>query len=204
MSLGIPSECTDCALSETRRFIVTGDGPSDTKIMFVARNPGKWEDRCGQPLVDHAKTGKEYNWLLARNGFQRSQVYTTNLVKCYTLGDRDPKPNEIEACSKWLAQELSIIKPKYVVTIGYHATNHFIPGVTLEMVHGIPFQRNNGQIVIPCYHPAAGFHQPTTMLQVQLDFRAVDEIIKGNRAPRHIEDEYAGKEEYYVLEDSDI
>ena len=121
-------------------------------------------------------------------------MYVTNLVKCSPPNDRDPKPNEIESCSKWLTQELSIIKPKYVVTIGYHATNYLMPGVTLEMVHGIPFQRNNGQVLIPVYHPAAGFHQPTIMLQVQLDFRAVAEIVKGNRMPRHAEDEFAGKE----------
>lgn len=202
MSLDIPKSCTDCPLSETRKNIVRGEGPAPCTIMLVGQNPGKWENLTGTPFVERAKAGSELSWLLARNGFQRSQVYLTNAVKCHGLNDRDPKPDEVEACAKWLDMEIELVDPKYIIAIGAYAARHFIDGVNMETHHGIPFQVD-GRVVVPVYHVASGFHAPETMLRVQLDTRAVAEIIKGNRAPRHIENEYAGKEEYLVLEDRD-
>lgn len=195
--------CTGCDLHTTRTNVVPGDGNTTSPIMWVAEAPGHFEDEAGCPLVNHARTGKEYNWLLARHGFLRPLQYVTNLIKCHPPGDKNPTPTQIEACSKWLERELDQVNPSYIVTIGYFATNYFLPGTTLEAVHGIPFEVDD-RVIIPIYHPAAGFHQPATMMNVHLDFRTVAEIVKGNLPTRHLEDEYAGREEYHVLTDEDL
>jgi uracil-DNA glycosylase family 4 len=203
MSLNIPQNCHDCPLSETRRNIVRGEGPVPCDFMFVGQNPGKWENLSGKPFVEKAKAGRELSWLLNRNGFLRSEVYLTNAIKCHAPNDRDPRPEEVEACAKWLDMEVELVNPKYIVAIGAYSTRHFLGDVALEVVHGIPFSVDE-RTVIPIYHVASGFHAPETMLRVHLDMRAVAEIVKGSRPARHIEDEYAGREEYYVLEDSDL
>lgn len=203
MSALIDLNCTNCDLCSTRNKVVPGNGDLESDCMWIAEAPGKWEDKAGKPLVSHAKTGSEFDWLLARHGFLRPEQYVTNLVKCHPPGDKNPTNAQIETCSRWLELEIAVVDPKYIITIGYFSTNYFLPGVTLESVHGIPFEVND-RVVIPIYHPAAGFHQPATMLNVQLDFRTVAEIVKGNLPTRHLEDEYAGREEYYILEDRDL
>lgn len=199
----IDLNCTNCDLCHARQNVVPGDGDTSASIMWIAEAPGHFEDEAGRPLVDYAKTGKEFNWLLARHGFLRPQQYVTNLVKCHPPGDKNPTPIQIEACSKWLTNEIIYVQPDIIVTIGYFSTNYFLPGTTLETVHGIPFEVD-GRVIIPIYHPAAGFHRPDVMMNVHLDFRTVAEIVKGNLPIRHLEDEYEGREEYYVLEDRDL
>lgn len=196
-------QCTACDLCHTRTNVVPGDGDQSASIMWVAEAPGHWEDLKGKPFVKHAKAGSEFDWLLARHGFLRPLQYVTNLVKCHPPGDKNPTPAQIEACSHWLDAEVEYVSPDIIVTIGYFSTNYFLPGTTLEHVHGIPFKVNE-RLIIPIYHPAAGFHRPDIMLNVHLDFRTVAEIVKGNLPTRHLEDEYKGKEEYYVLVDGDL
>lgn len=203
MGLNIPEICTDCDLSETRTNIVCGDGPTDADIMFVAEAPGENEDLQGTPLYRNARTGAEFNYLLARHGFQRHDVYVTNIVKCRPVNNKNPSPHQLQACAKWLDAELELIKPKFVIAVGYFATQYFLPGATLESVHGIPFQTGD-YVTIPIYHPASGFHDGSRMLNIQLDFRTVAEIVKGNLPTRHLEDEYGGREEYHVLTDEDL
>lgn len=203
MSLILSSNCTDCSLSETRTNIVWGDGPEDAEILFCAEAPGFNEDQTGIPLYHKAKAGSEFNYILARHGIQRYEVYVTNTVRCHPLGNKNPTSAQLQACAKWLDMEIEIVNPKFIVALGYFATQHFIPGATLEAVHGIPFQIGE-RVIIPVFHIASGFHDSSRMLHIQLDFRAIAEIVKGNLPTRHIADEYAGKEEYYVLTDGDL
>lgn len=192
--------CTRCSLRSGCKQVVWGDGPnppSDTDWMLIAEAPGKWEDIKGKPLV--GKTGEESDWLLARHGISRSKIYVTNVVKCRPKDNRDPKQEEIDACSFWLEQEINLVEPKIIITMGRFSTQWFLGNVKMEQVHGIPFQMESGIIVIPIYHVAAGLHQPTTMLMIQSDFQAIRDVISGKRPPRHIEDPFAGKEFYHRI-----
>lgn len=199
----IDLNCTNCDLCQTRTHVVAGEGPLDAPIMWVGEGPGEWEDKYGKPFYEYAKTGMEISWLWARHGFLRPLQYITNLVKCRVPNNGNPKPYQIEACSNWLDKEVKHVNPGIIVAIGHFSTNYFLPGSTLETVHGIPFEKD-GRVIIPIYHPAAGFHKPDVMMRIHLDFRTVAEIVKGKLPTRHMEDEYAGKEEYYVLGDRDL
>jgi uracil-DNA glycosylase family 4 len=197
--------CYLCPLSDTAKLVVWGDGPTDSDIMFIAQNPGKIENKSGRPMDNDAKTGKEFNWLCDRHGMHRNSIYVTNQTKCYGPNDRDPNPDEVEACAPYLLQEIAQIRPKFIVTIGAYSTRKFIHNYTnLESIHGIPFEatitlpgpEQHTTTVIPMFHTAAGLHAPDKMLIIQMDFARLREIVAGRVPTRHIEDPYAGTETY--------
>jgi len=191
--------CNRCGLQQR---IIWGIGPVPARIMLIGEAPGENEARAGKPFV--GKSGKELDYILARAGIQREDIYVTNIVKCRPDKNRDPSDVEIAGCSEWLREELRRVQPRFIVTVGRIATQYFLEGSTMEQTHGLPFLMPEGDVIIPVYHPAYGLHSPEKMLLVQADFEAVGEIVAGKRPLISPVDEWAGKEDYGEIVNEDV
>jgi uracil-DNA glycosylase len=150
------STCTRCKLAEGRTQVVFGAGAPDADLMFIGEGPGFHEDREGEPFVGAA--GQLLTRLLSEIGLERADVYIANVVKCRPPGNRDPEPDEIEACTPWLVEQISLIQPRVIVTLGNFATKF-----VLQTTTGITRLRGqvhewHGRTVIPTFHPAAILH----------------------------------------------
>lgn len=149
--------CPELAAQATQ--LVMGDGNLDADIVFIGEAPGKKEDESGKPFVGAA--GKFLNEMLAASGLVREDVYITNIVKYRPPNNRDPEPEEKKAFWPYLLQQLEIINPKIVITLGRHSGGYFIPDLRISNDHGVPRQvRYHEQelLVIPLYHPAAALY----------------------------------------------
>ena len=167
--------CPDCRLCETRTQAVPGEGPEDARIMFVGEGPGFNEDKQGRPFVGAA--GKFLDQLLGVAGLNRQSVFITNVVKCRPPNNRDPMPDEIEACRKWLDRQIELIQPEVIVTLGRHSMNRFIPGATISRIHGDP-RVIDGLTVVPMFHPAAALHQERYRSLIVEDFKKLPAILR--------------------------
>ena len=150
--------CTACRLHEGRTNAVPGEGDPDTEVVFVGEGPGFNEDREGRPFVGRA--GGLLVRLLAHIGWQRDDVFITNVVKCRPPDNRDPQPDEIEACSGYLRRQLQVLDPAVVVTLGRYSMGTFMPGARIGQVHGTttpadPATGARDALVFAMYHPAA-------------------------------------------------
>jgi DNA polymerase len=142
--------------------------------MFIGEGPGFHEDRQGKPFVGAA--GQFLNELLQSIGLQRTDVYITNVVKCRPPGNRDPQPDEIEACRAFLDRQIAVIRPKVIVTLGRYSMARVFPGEKISAIHGKP--RKVGDIVyVPMFHPAAALHQPSLRKTVEEDFARLPKIL---------------------------
>src|SRR5439155_369898 len=139
-----------------RTQAVPGVGPWPANVMIVGEAPGFNEDRQGETFVGAA--GKLLATLLARIALSRLDVYITNVLKCRPPMNRDPMPNEAEACSPYLKQQLELVKPKVVLILGRHALERLMPGHgSISRIHGSLIKR--GEVAyVPLYHPAAALH----------------------------------------------
>jgi uracil-DNA glycosylase len=167
--------CTRCRLSAGRTQVVFADGSPDADLMFIGEGPGYHEDVQGLPFVGAA--GQLLNRLLGEIGLRREDVRITNVVLCRPPGNRDPMPDEIEACRPILTEHVSLVDPKVVCTLGNFATRVILERpVAISRVRGerYPWQ---GRVVIPTFHPAAvlrgGGDTSRTMSQIRQDFAAI-------------------------------
>ena len=167
--------CRDCALYKGTTNGVPGEGTPDADIMFVGEGPGFYEDKQGRPFVGAA--GKFLDQLLASIGLDRKKVFITNVVKHRPPNNRDPQADEIEACGKYLEEQIEIIEPKVIVTLGRHSMQRYFPGDSISKVHGQP-RRKDGTIVVPMYHPAAALHQQTLRKVIEADFQKLPEFLE--------------------------
>ncbi len=156
-------ECTRCRLHEGRTRAVPGEGDADTEVVFVGEGPGMNEDRDGRPFVGRA--GGMLVRLLASVGWQRDDVFITNVVKCRPPDNRDPQPDEIAACAPYLRRQLAVLDPAVVVTLGRYSMGAFIPGARIGQAHGTihPVDPETGAanaLVFAMYHPAAALRSP--------------------------------------------
>ncbi len=161
------AECSDCILHMSRKLSVPGEGPADSQIMFIGEGPGFHENEQGRPFVGAA--GKLLESLLESAGLQRDQVFICNVVKCRPPGNRDPQPEEIEACSRYLDRQIKAINPKVIVTLGRFSMARYFPKARISAIHG-QAKTIDGRLVIPFYHPAAALHQPKLRSVVEEDF----------------------------------
>lgn len=149
--------------------------------MIVGEAPGFNEDRQGEPFVGAA--GKLLDTLLARISLSRSEVFITNVLKCRPPMNRDPMPNEAEACSPYLARQLALIKPKVVLILGRHALERLMPGQgSISRVHGSLIKRGDVAYV-PLYHPAAALHNGSLVADLEHDFDLVKQYLDKLLAP---------------------
>jgi len=173
--------CKNCGLHATRTQAVPGTGPCPADVMIVGEAPGFNEDRQGEPFVGAA--GKLLDTMLARISLSRSEVFITNVLKCRPPMNRDPMPNEAEACSPYLARQLELIKPKVVLILGRHALERLMPGQgSISRVHGSLIKRGDVAYV-PLYHPAAALHNGSLVADLEHDFDLVKQYLDKLLAP---------------------
>ena len=167
--------CTDCCLSETRTHSVPGEGAKKSDILFVGEGPGLHEDLTGRPFV--GPSGKLLDDLLGLIGLARPDVYIANVVKCRPPNNRDPLPEEIKACRKYLDWQIRLIDPKVIVTLGRFSLIRFLPQETISKVHGQPRLWGH-RYIFPMYHPAAALHQGNLRSVLEDDMRKLPELLK--------------------------
>jgi uracil-DNA glycosylase family 4 len=172
------SVCTKCALHESRKKAVTGEGPADAEIMFIGEGPGFHENEQGRPFV--GASGKFLDQLLAQAGLERSDVFIANVVKCRPPANRDPQPEELLACNEYLEGQINAINPSIIVTLGRISMGKYVPGAKITSIHG-QMQKIDGKFVIPMYHPAAALHQPALRPSILADFAKLPEQLNEAR-----------------------
>ncbi len=173
------SFCVRCVLSETRTTVVFGAGNADADLMFVGEAPGANEDKQGLPFVGQA--GKLLDKLLGEIGLERGQVFIANVLKCRPPGNRDPRPQEIEACSDYLHRQVELIEPLVICTLGNFSTKLLRGDPTgISKLHGQPEVLTIGPRAVrlfPIYHPAAALYTPSMVEVLRTDFARLPELL---------------------------
>jgi DNA polymerase len=177
--------CERCALARTRTQVVFGSGSPTADLMFVGEAPGFHEDKQGVPFVGAA--GKLLGKLLEGIGLSREEVWVCNVLKCRPPGNRDPLPEEIEACEPHLWRQIELIQPTLIATLGNFATK-LLSGkpAGITQVHGRPQQvvlGGNPVTLYPIFHPAAALYTPRMLQVLEEDFRRIPELLGRGAAP---------------------
>jgi DNA polymerase len=165
--------CTLCKLAPTRTQVVFGVGRADAELMFIGEGPGQQEDLQGEPFVGRA--GSLLTQLIEGIGLTRADVYIANVVKCRPPGNRDPQPDEIEACAPWLDRQLELVRPRVIVTLGNFATKLLVQtkdGITKLRGQEFTFVRaGHTAVLIPTLHPSAVLRSGgRTLAEARADF----------------------------------
>ncbi len=171
--------CTRCVLAATRTQVVFGAGDPNADLMFVGEAPGFHEDANGVPFVGQA--GKLLERLLGGIGLARSDVYIANVLKCRPPGNRDPHPDEIQACESHLFRQIELIRPVLVATLGNFATK-LLSGkpAGITRVHGVEQEVSLGGsrvTLYPLFHPAAALYTPSMQKVLEADFARIPELL---------------------------
>jgi DNA polymerase len=173
-------DCHDCPLAENRTNVVFGAGNADADLMFVGEAPGAQEDLQGLPFVGRA--GKLLDELLEEVGLARNEVFITNILSCRPPGNRDPQPEEIEACKPYLYRKIELIEPRVICTLGNFATK-----LLTRSSRGIMSVRGKPQVhelggrwvrLYPLCHPAAGLRTPATLQALREDFKGLPPLLE--------------------------
>jgi len=168
------ADCQRCILSQARKNAVPGEGPEDADIVFIGEGPGFHEDQQGRPFVGAA--GQFLDELLESIGLRREDVYICNVIKCRPPGNRDPLPEEVEACQPHLDRQIEIIAPRMIVTLGRFSMERYFPGAKISQIHG-QARKLQGIIYYPMYHPAAALHQPRWRPVVEEDMSRIPQVL---------------------------
>ena len=179
--------CTRCALAKRRTLAVPGEGNVLSDVLLVGEGPGAREDATGRPFVGPA--GQLLSELLNAIGWQREDVFITNVVKCRPQGNRDPEPVEVATCAAYLEAQERALEPAVVVTLGRHSLQRYLPGARIGAVHGQLRRSYSGQHVFPMYYPAAALHQASLRETLFRDIRGLPAALLDAR--RAIEGERA-------------
>jgi uracil-DNA glycosylase family 4 len=177
--------CVRCPLSRGRTQVVFGAGDPHADLMFVGEAPGFHEDKQGLPFVGQA--GKLLEKLLGEIGLKRSEVYIANVLKCRPPGNRNPLPDEIEACESHLFRQIELIEPLVVATLGNFATK-LLSGRPLGItrVHGQEQATTIGSrsvLLYPLYHPAAALYTPAMLTVLAQDFARLPQLLGRSLQP---------------------
>ena len=175
------SSCTRCPqLASTRKTVVFGSGNADADLMFVGEAPGRSEDEQGVPFVGQA--GRLLEKLLGEIGLERADVFIANVLKCRPPGNRDPLPQEIDACQDYLFRQLELIEPRVVCTLGNFSTKllRADPATGITRLHGREEVRTIGPRAVrlyPIFHPAAALYTPKMLEVLRADFARLPELL---------------------------
>ncbi|MDZ4170079.1 MAG: uracil-DNA glycosylase [Coriobacteriia bacterium] len=168
-------DCRRCTLAQTRTSLVFGSGNPAARVVIIGEAPGRNEDLKGEPFVGAA--GKLLDELLAHAGMQRADVFIANVLKCRPPGNRDPLADEIETCTPFLREQIRVIAPDVLVTLGNFATRFIlktdasISQLRGQLAHAGRFS------VFPVYHPAAAIYDRTKRDVMFADFAALGELV---------------------------
>ena len=175
--------CTKCRLHQSRKKSVPGEGPANAELLFIGEGPGFHENEQGRPFVGAA--GKFLEELLASIQLRREQVFICNVVKCRPPENRDPMPDEMEACRLYLDRQIAAINPAVIVTLGRYSMARYFGAAKISGVHG-QATKADGRLVVAMFHPAAALHQPALKGAIQDDFRKLPALIakaRGRETP---------------------
>lgn len=168
-------DCQRCGLSATRTSLVFGVGDSSARLMFIGEAPGRNEDLKGEPFVGAA--GQLLDELLASIGLSRREVYIANVLKCRPPGNRDPRPDEIETCTPFLAEQVRLVAPVVIGTLGNFATRYVLQtDRPIGALRGRLF-RVGGLQVVPVFHPAAALYDRSKRDVLSEDFRRLKVVL---------------------------
>lgn len=178
------NSCTRCDLYRNRKNAVPGEGSPCAKVMFVGEAPGFNEDLQGRPFVGAA--GSLLTQLIESIGLSRSEVFITNIVKCRPPHNRDPEDREISSCFPYLLEQLQVIKPSFIVTLGRHSTRtiHAFFGMQVESIMAIRGRVSKvkaewGEVVLlPTLHPAAALYNPRLRSLLEEDFGELKDLLE--------------------------
>jgi len=179
-------DCQRCKLAKLGRSqVVFGVGNPHASIMFVGEAPGFFEDQKGEPFVGAA--GKLLNDLLQSAGLSRDQIYIANVIKCRPPNNRDPEPDEVETCKPFLMQQIQLIRPKLVCTLGNWATQTLLERkVGITKVKAQAFYMKDF-VIFPLLHPAAALHQGNLLDTLKEDFKKLKEFLDRHSQPASAE-----------------
>lgn len=177
--------CRKCELCKTRNEPVVGEGSLEAKVVFIGEGPGFNEDQTGRPFC--GKAGDVLDKLLESIGLERGEIYITNVVKCRPPGNRDPKEEEIKACSRYLDRQIEIIKPKVIATLGRYSMAYVFKKFRLgdklqpiSRIHGQVFSAGDlfsSVTIIPLYHPAVVTYNSNMMGVLKKDFAVLKKFL---------------------------
>lgn len=168
--------CTACGLAAGRTQVVFGVGNREAEVLLIGEGPGQQEDLKGEPFVGRA--GQLLDKMLVAVGLDRSKVYIANIVKCRPPQNRDPLPEEQEACLRWLREQTRLLQPKIIVCVGRIAGMKLMkPDLKITREHGQWFQRGN-ILMMATLHPAALLRNPNQKPEAFKDFLALRDKIK--------------------------
>lgn len=167
--------CTKCRLWQSRCLAVPGEGNYLAEIMLVGEGPGNEEDKCGRPFV--GKAGKFLDELLLSVLLVRTDLFITNIVKCHPPKNRDPKPDEISACtSNYLLNQIGLINPKIIVALGLVPSRFFFPEIKqMQDVHGT-IRQKDGKSFLLLYHPIMSVYRPGLVPTMFRDFEQIKNL----------------------------
>ena len=168
--------CAACPLGQTRLNLVFGVGSETAEVLFVGEGPGEQEDKQGEPFVGPA--GQLLDDMLAMIGLDRRRVYIANIVKCRPPRNRDPLPEEQEACRGWLERQIALLQPKLIVCLGRIAAKALIdPEFRITREHGQWFERD-GRPIMATYHPSALLRDSAKRPEAFMDLRELRKEIR--------------------------
>ena len=172
-------DCTACSLAEGRTNVVFGTGSPDADVLIVGEGPGQQEDEQGLPFV--GRSGQLLDKLLGEIDLRREDVYIANVVKCRPARNRDPRPDEIDACKGYLKRQIELIDPKVVITLGNFSTKLLLRTTTgITQMRGTAYEWW-GRLLVPTFHPAAALRGGSRVTSdIRADFAIVRNIINGN------------------------
>ena len=177
------ASCQSCPLGMSRSHSVPGDGSSDARLFFLGEAPGYNEDQQGVPFVGAA--GKLLDSLLDSISLTRSEIFITNMVKCRPPDNRDPMPEEIHSCSKYLESQIAIVSPQIIVTLGRHAFGRFFPGESIMKARGKI--RDYGELkIFPLLHPAAALYRRELKDVLAEDFLTLRNLLNDYGDAQHV------------------
>jgi uracil-DNA glycosylase len=175
--------CRMCKLCETRTVGVPGEGSPSAEVMFIGEGPGFHEDQQGRPFVGAA--GQLLTEMLRTIGMRREDVFITNVVRCRPPGNRDPLPDELEACDAYTQRQIAVLQPKLIVTLGRYSMARFIGQGPMRDLHGRT-REWNGITCLAMYHPAAILRTPTPEMRriYQEDFSRIPALLEREQQKR--------------------
>jgi uracil-DNA glycosylase len=178
-------DCTRCALAEGRTRVVSGVGPRSARVFFLGEAPGAREDEAGEPFVGAA--GRLFDRMLAMAGVRRHDVYVTNVVACRPPGNRAPRPVEIRAHAPWLEEQIRLVRPEIIATLGRTALTYFVPHAKITELTGLPRSlvwQERIFTLLPLFHPAAALRSPDRLPLLEAGFGVLRRLLEDDSAPQ--------------------
>jgi uracil-DNA glycosylase len=170
--------CTRCDLAAGRTQVVPGAGPHRARVLFLGEAPGAREDEAGQPFIGAA--GRLFARVLEPTGLKRDDVYITNVVACRPPSNRTPKRTEIQAHAPWLEEQIRLVRPEVIATLGRVALTWFLPGAKVTQLTGIPQHiewHGRRLVLLPLFHPAAALRSPDRVPLLVEGMRVLGELL---------------------------